>query len=486
MYIAQADLKKAFDVICQSQVVSLSSRKNVRLQRIEVLCCWWKASSLEVRLSYAVTELVDRGVPQGAPESRAVFLMVTVEILEGHGWKCDREASLEVMIDDCCCAFARTGLEVGIHSTHWCSAALLTNESNESAAHSWCRNALWGLSANSSSKVHTAAVLSDTVRPRLVICSQGGAWCCAVPASLNLYSWTRTSKVSSPVVDRYTSHAIFLMQFAHLITCMSHCMAQDEPPNVSVCALHSIFISCMMCVWALMVLVLSFSCFSPSFTSSLPHSTCSLPGTPSPMSTPPRVNTTALTHKEEYCPMAIYHLLTGYEPKLLDDFDHSETSAMIFQDESGDIDTEPSYSCEAELGDETIGKSAIFTTVHSGAKNQRTRDKLITLMKKVCCQPSLLSHTQVRGEPYANLVRTKNENQVAKWKAKESGFFLKDKKSKFSLKLEPRSRSTNFKPILIEEVSRNWMELLNFSEEKLIILLQVMNNSDEINYFKSN
>ena len=40
----------------------------------------------------------------------------------------------------------------------------------------------------------------------------------------------------------------FLMQFAHLITCISHCMAQDEPPNVSVCALHSIFMSSMMCV----------------------------------------------------------------------------------------------------------------------------------------------------------------------------------------------------------------------------------------------
>ena len=39
--------------------------------------------------------------------------------------------------------------------------------------------------------------------------------------------------------------------------------------------------------------------------------------------------------------MAIFNPLTGYEPKLLDNFDHSEASAMIFQDESGDIDTEP-------------------------------------------------------------------------------------------------------------------------------------------------
>ena len=51
------------------------------------------------------------------------------------------------------------------------------------------------------------------------------------------------------------------------------------------------------------------------------------------------------------------HPLTGYEPKLLDNFHYSETSAMIFQDESGDIDTELSYSCDAELDDETIGKA---------------------------------------------------------------------------------------------------------------------------------
>ena len=42
--------------------------------------------------------------------------------------------------------------------------------------------------------------------------------------------------------------------------------------------------------------------------------------------------------------MAIYHPLTGYEPNALDDFHYSKTTEMIFQEESGDIDTEPSYS----------------------------------------------------------------------------------------------------------------------------------------------
>ena len=49
--------------------------------------------------------------------------------------------------------------------------------------------------------------------------------------------------------------------------------------------------------------------------------------------------------------------LTGYEPNQLDNFDYSETFAAIFQNESGDTDTEPSYSCDAELDDELIGKA---------------------------------------------------------------------------------------------------------------------------------
>ena len=102
-------------------------------------------------------------------------------------------------------------------------------------------------------------------------------------------------------------------------------------------------------------------CLLPVSLSLLPfpfsQSTCSLSCPTSTMSSPATVKTTALTHKEEYCFVAIYNHLKDYEPKLLDNFDHSETSAMIFQDESGDIDTEPSYSCDAELDGEIIGKA---------------------------------------------------------------------------------------------------------------------------------
>ena len=55
--------------------------------------------------------------------------------------------------------------------------------------------------------------------------------------------------------------------------------------------------------------------------------------------------------------MAKYNPLTGFEPSQLDNIDFSETSASIVQDDSVDIDTEPSYSCDAELDDEFIGEA---------------------------------------------------------------------------------------------------------------------------------
>ena len=153
--------------------------------------------------------------------------------------------------------------------------------------------------------------------------------------------------------------------------------------------------------------------------------------------------------------MAIYHHLTSYEPNVLDDFHYSETSATIFQDESGDIDTEPSCSCDAELDDEIIGKalsSPLFIQAREEPAN--LRQAYPSHEESLLPAQSFFAHSQYGRNPYTNLVRAKNENQVAKWRTKESGFSLKDKKSKFSLKLEPRFRRTNFKPILTEKVSR--------------------------------
>ena len=86
-----------------------------------------------------------------------------------------------------------------------------------------------------------------------------------------------------------------------------------------------------------------------------------------------------------------------------------------------------------------------------GEKNQRTWDKLITLMRNVCCQLSHFSHTQVRRDLYTNLVRLKKQNQVATWKAKESGFSLTDKKRASSRWFQNRDTETRIS-------SRFWQE----------------------------
>ena len=110
-----------------------------------------------------------------------------------------------------------------------------------------------------------------------------------------------------PCVDRNTSRVIFLMHLAHAITFTSWL-------KVSQCAFHSIHMPSMM-LHVLSVRLLSLRvCLSPVSLPLLPfslsQSTCSLSRTPSSMSSPPRVKTTALTHNEECCTMAIYHPLT--------------------------------------------------------------------------------------------------------------------------------------------------------------------------------
>ena len=145
------------------------------------------------------------------------------------------------------------------------------------------------------------------------------------------------------------------------------------------------------------------------------------------MSSQPRFKTTALTQNEEYSPVAIDHPLTGYEPKLLDNFDYSETSAMIFQEESSDIDTELSYSCDAELDDEIIGKalcSPLF--IQEREEPADRRQAYHSYEESLLTSQSFFAH-KYGGDPYTNLVRVKNGNQVATWKTKKSGFSLKDK-----------------------------------------------------------
>ena len=164
-----------------------------------------------------------------------------------------------------------------------------------------------------------------------------------------------------------------------------------------------------------------------------------------------------------------------------------ETSEIIFQEESGDKDTVPSFLCDAELDDQTIGKapsSPLFIQEREEPANRR--QAYHSHEESLLPAQSFVAHTRT-GSPVHELrscQKRKSSREMENEANQDSSW--KTKKSKSSLTLEPRFRNTNFKPILIEEVFRNWMELLSLSEEKLIILLQLMNNFDEINYFFMN
>ena len=109
---------------------------------------------------------------------------------------------------------------------------------------------------------------------------------------------------------------------------------------------------------------------------------------------------------EEYGSVAKTTSSTDYEPSVIDNFDYSEIFKAIFQNESVDVDTEPSYSFEAELDDELIRKSAIFTTVNSRARRISELETNLSLSwRKFVTSSVLFSHEQVRGNQCTNQVQ---------------------------------------------------------------------------------
>ena len=97
--------------------------------------------------------------------------------------------------------------------------------------------------------------------------------------------------------------------------------------------------------------------------------------------------------------MAIYHPPTSSEPNVLDDFHCSETFAMIFQDESGDINMELSYSCDAELDCEIIGNalsSPLF--IQERKKPANLRQAYHSYEESLCQLSPFFTHTHKNGE----------------------------------------------------------------------------------------
>ena len=146
---------------------------------------------------------------------------------------------------------------------------------------------------------------------------------------------------------------------------------------------------------------LSFSCYSLMFTSSLLYPTCTLTCTPSSVSTAPRKTTAAPSHNDEYCTLAIYTPPTGYEPKLLDDFHCSETTKSSSRSNPATVAV-PSYLCDAELDDETIGKalsSPLF--IQEREEPADRRQAYHSHEESLLPAQSFFTHTQKNGETRA-------------------------------------------------------------------------------------
>ena len=90
------------------------------------------------------------------------------------------------------------------------------------------------------------------------------------------YSWFRLQSIA---IDGGCRHIHLTRRFSHALLQTIRCAyslhgSRRAAQCVCVARTHSIFMPSTMCVWLSVgsVFVLSFSCFSPLFTSSLPHS----------------------------------------------------------------------------------------------------------------------------------------------------------------------------------------------------------------------
>ena len=151
LVVVQLDLKKAFDRVSHISVLACLRRKGVSTQLLAVLAQMWERSTVRGKLATVTAQPVrlDRGVPQGAPESPFIFTCVVDDILgsllekwraRGLGWMMDTMwlaalgyaddiiiagksvEEVQEMLADCIKAFAAAGLEVGLDKTHWSSS----------------------------------------------------------------------------------------------------------------------------------------------------------------------------------------------------------------------------------------------------------------------------------------------------------------------------------------------------------------------------
>ncbi|CAE8618348.1 unnamed protein product [Polarella glacialis] len=157
LVLAQLDVKKAFDHVDHRAAFEAMRLQGISLHAIALIAAIWACSVVTARLGMVSSDDIpmDRGLPQGAPESPLIFTMImdmVIRALEpqwrekGYGFSIDRfrltavcyaddivlaassKEHLEAMISDVINALGKIGLGVGAEKTHWTSTPQMPEE----------------------------------------------------------------------------------------------------------------------------------------------------------------------------------------------------------------------------------------------------------------------------------------------------------------------------------------------------------------------